>query len=273
MSNKPNKKRIGLFLLIGLVCLTGLIGKMVIDKVMPQNNNLVVMFFNESVKGLSVGSPVVLEGVEVGKVARISLVADLNSQDFRIPVYMRFANNLNVGGGLSLKSPSEREIVLKQLVDRGLRARLVSQNLLTGQLMIELVMLPDVPIQYVTIPQTSRFPQIPTTLSTIGELSKGIQDLPLRDMVYKLDGILKTLNEQMPIIMPEFARLGQSLNQLSDNVNGAVNKIDRVVPKTTQTLNHFNRTLDSISQAAKSMRQLLDYLERHPESLLRGKGK
>lgn len=286
MSNEPNKKRIGLFLLIGFICLFGIIGKFVADKIMPQKDNLVVMFFDETVKGLSVGSPVVLEGVEVGKVVRISLEADLKERSFRIPVYMRFANNLNATGVL-LKTQHEREVALKELIDRGLRARLVTQNFLTGQLMVELVMAPETPITYVTSPTTAHLPQIPTMLSTIGELSKGIQDLPLRDIVYKLDKVMDTLNQELPVLLPKYTDLGENMSRLAqradtvvdqfDSLSGSLTqtakRIEKTIPQTTQTLNHINRTLDSIEQAANSLRNLTDYLERHPESLLRGKGK
>lgn len=279
MSHGPNKKRIGLFLLIGFVCLIGLIGKFVVEKIMPENDKTIVMFFNESVKGLNVGSPVVLEGVEVGKVSRISLIADLDDRNFRIPVYMRFANNLNVGG-IQFKTKHERQKVIEELVGRGLRARLATQNLLTGQLMIELVMMPDTPVHYVEMPETAHIPQLPTTLSTIGELSKGIQDLPLRDIVRKLDKVMDTMNAQLPVILPRYAQLGDNLNELtsnltklSDSVGKTMGRLDQNVPKTTQTLNHLNQTLNTIERAANSLRNLADYLERHPESLLKGKGK
>lgn len=280
MSHQPNKKRIGLFLIIGFACLFGIIGKFVIERVMPQNDRLLVMFFDESVKGLNVGSSVVLEGVEVGKVARISLIADLSkNDDFRIPVFVRMANNLNVGD-IQFRTQAERREVLQKLVERGLRARLATQNFLTGQLMIELVMMPNTPVQYVILPETAHIPQIPTTLSTIGELSKGFQDLPLRDIVFKLDKVMDTMNAELPVILPRYAQLGENLNELSvnltkltDTLDKTVNRLDKNVPKTSETLNHFNQTLNTIERAANSMRNLTDYLERHPESLLRGKGK
>ncbi len=276
MSNVPNKKRIGLFLLVGFICLFGLIGKFVVGKIMPQKDELVVMFFHESVKGLNVGSPVVLEGVEVGKVVRVSLVADLDNRSFRIPVYMRFSNNLNMGKRI-FDTPQQRRTVLNEMISQGIRARLVNQNLLTGQLMIELVLMPETPAKYVSLPETDNLPQIPTALSKIGELSKGIQDLPLRDIVHKLDQILDTVSADIPGILPKYEELGTNLNQSVTALNQLIAKMEKSVPqttfKTTQTLNNFNKTLDTVGQAAKSLRNLADYLERHPESLLKGKGK
>lgn len=282
MTDKVHKKRIGLFLVIGFICLFGIIGIFVVENIMPNNNKLFVMFFNESVKGLNVGSPVVLEGVEVGKVTRISLETNPETLTFSIPVFVRFTQDNRTKSILKtmFQTHHGREEIINKLIKKGLRARLVTQNFLTGQLMIELVMLPDTPVKMIETPQTKGLIQIPTVLSTIGELSKGIQDLPLKEMVYKFNNILDILSEKIPVIMPQVSLLGENLNKavpafvgLTEQLDKTVQKVDGQIPKTDQTINHFNITLDNISQAARSLKNLTDYLERHPEALLKGKEK
>lgn len=282
MSNEVHKKRIGLFLIIGFVCLFGLIGKFIISSIMPNNNNLCVMFFNESVKGLSVGSSVVLEGVEVGKVTRVALVTNPETLTFSIPVFVRFTQDNRTSSVFKImfRSYHNREQIVTELIKKGLRGRLVTQNLLTGQLMIELVMMPDTPVKLVTTPETEGMLQIPTVLSTIGELSKGIQDLPLKEMVNTLNNILNTIQDKLPSLFPQLQNLSDQLDKaipaftaLSERADKTVQRFDSQIPKTTQTMNHFNNTLDDIGAAARSFKNLTDYLERHPESLLRGKGK
>ncbi len=282
MSDKVHKKRIGLFLFIGFICLFGIIGTFVIENIMPNNKNLFVMFFNESVKGLNVGSPVVLEGVEVGKVTRISLETNPETLTFSIPVFVRFTQDNRTSSMLKtmFQSHRSREEIINKLIQKGLRARLVTQNFLTGQLMIELVMLPDTPVKMIETPQTRGLLQIPTVLSTIGELSKGIQDLPLKEMVNKFNNILDILSDRIPVIMPQMSLLGENLNEavpafvgLTERLSGTVQKLDGQIPNTEQTINHFNMTLDNISRAARSFKNLTDYLERHPEALLKGKEK
>lgn len=282
MSDKVHKKRIGLFLFIGFICLFGIIGTFVIENIMPNNKNLFVMFFNESVKGLNVGSPVVLEGVEVGKVTRISLETNPETLTFSIPVFVRFTQDNRTSSMLKtmFQSHRSREEIINKLIQKGLRARLVTQNFLTGQLMIELVMLPDTPVKMIETPQTRGLIQIPTVLSTIGELSKGIQDLPLKEMVNKFNNILDILSDRIPVIMPQMSLLGENLNEavpafvgLTERLSGTVQKLDGQIPNTEQTINHFNMTLDNISRAARSFKNLTDYLERHPEALLKGKEK
>lgn len=271
MSNEPNAKAVGLFIVIGFAIFFGLVAKFTWSKIMPQKDDMVVMYFQESVKGLNVGSPVVLEGVEVGKVVQIELVANPNTMDFSIPVYVRFSK-VRDDSDTTFVGLIEKKKMLEDLIHRGLRARLATQSYLTGQLMIELAMLPDTPIVLKNTKAAKTVFEIPTSLSTIGELSKGFQDLPLKEMVDRMNRILSTMETQLPIVLPQFAELGKSMNELAVTLNKSAANADRVIPKTNQTLNHVNQTLDDISGAAKSMRNLSDYLERHPEALLRGKG-
>lgn len=282
MSSEVHKKRIGLFLVIGFVCLFGLIGKFMLENIMPNNDNLFVMFFSETVKGLNVGSPVVLEGVEVGKVTRISLETDPETLTFSIPVFVRFtqSEHANSVSEALFQKHHDRKEIINRLIEKGLRARLVTQNLLTGQLMIELVMMPGTPVRLKETPETKGMLQIPTLLSAIGELSQGIQDLPLKEMVYKLNNILDIMSSKIPVIMPQITELGENLNKavpafvgLTEQLDGTVQRLDGQLPQTMQTMNHFNVTLDNIIGATRSFKNLMDYLERHPEALLKGKEK
>ena len=88
-----------------------------------------------------------------------------------------------------------------------------------------------------------------------------MQDLPLKQIVARSDNILSELETQLPVILPQFADLGKKLNDFTDNS----------LPQTEQTLNQLNRTLKDVSEAAKSIKNLSDYLERHPDAILKGK--
>ena len=89
MKKEPNKKVIGLFLLLGFFVLFALIGQSVLHKVVRDKKNIFVMYFDESLKGLSEGAPVVFRGVEIGKVINIKLVADAKNLTVLVPVYVR----------------------------------------------------------------------------------------------------------------------------------------------------------------------------------------
>ena len=89
MKNEPNRKAIGLFLVIGFILFVGVIGQSIFQKIHADTNDIVVMYFNESLQGLSEGSSILFQGVEVGKVTRIQLVADKDNLTFNVSVYAR----------------------------------------------------------------------------------------------------------------------------------------------------------------------------------------
>lgn len=259
MKKQPNKKRIAMFIILGILVMGGIILKNIADKIITEKTNLAVMYFNESIKGLNVGSPVVFKGVQVGKVVDIKIITNPKTLEFNIPVYVRFAKDGDVSS-MSFYQEVNRKDVWKALIDKGLRARLINQNLLTGQLMIELQILPDTPIVLKEDDNSSTL-EIPTTLSTVAGLSKDLQDLPIKQIVNRLDKILIEIETDLPNILTRFATLAEKLNKYAD----------KSAPQTNQTLNQVNTTLKDISQAAKSIKNLTDYLERHPDSLLKGK--
>ena len=92
MSQEPNKKKIGLFLLLGIIVFFLIIGQSVLSRFKVDNKQIAVMYFNESVKGLNVGSPVVFNGVEIGKVIKIELIANPQSVTFLVPVYVQLTS-------------------------------------------------------------------------------------------------------------------------------------------------------------------------------------
>lgn len=252
MSKQPNTKLIGLFLITSILVFVGILGHFIASKFTTNDDNLVVMYFDESVSGLNIGSPVVFMGVEIGKVARIDLITNPDNMDFRIPVYAKFEPRKNV----QMNGFRGRHAVLNELIEKGLRARLTTQSYLTGQLMIELEMIPNT--KAVLKQEGDDLFEIPTVISQMGKLSQGIQDLPVRDSVLKFNIVMDRLDKE---IIP-------NLNTLLGNINTVItsNKKD-----LTKTLYNANQTLTDISMAAKSLRNFADYVERHPESLLKGK--
>ncbi|MBO4295132.1 MAG: MCE family protein, partial [Alphaproteobacteria bacterium] len=88
MKKEPNKKIIALFMIICFALFIGLIVKNLVEQYMVNHRHLVVMYFTESIKGLNVGSPVVYEGVQVGRVVKIEIHTDPKTLEFNIPVYI-----------------------------------------------------------------------------------------------------------------------------------------------------------------------------------------
>ena len=259
--------------------LVTLVTKNMFENYIENKYNLVVLYFSESIKGLSVGSPVMYEGVQVGKVVKIEIQTDPKTLDFSIPVYIRFAEDEDFSHMKFGKDSAEREW-LNYLIRKGLRARLTNQNFLTGQLMIQLFMDDKEPIIYHMEAQGRRtMVEIPTTLSTIGNLTRDIQDLPLKQIVLHFDNVLHVLETDLPKLIETYTKTGETLNaelpKLFQSYEQAATRlhtyIDKSTPQTNQSLNQLNQTLKDISSASKSLQNLADYLERHPDSIIKGK--
>lgn len=254
MRKEPNKKLIGIFMLTGLAVLAIVFGIYIKGKLFAGGKTL-VMYFEESINGLNVGSPVVFKGVQIGKVVSIDLIANPENLEFSIPVYVKMEQKKNIED----MEFGDRETVLNELIKKGLRARLTTQSYLTGLLMIELEMLPSTPIELHHRKNNRDVLEVPTVLSQLGELSKGIQDLPVRESVVEFNKFFSKLNTD---IMPQLQQTVTDVNRLISGRSGA----------SADTLININRTLSSMSEAARSVRNLTDYLEQHPEALLKGKG-
>lgn len=261
MKKEPNKKAIGLFLVIGFALLFLIVGQTVWNKIYDDKKGIFVMYFDESLSGLSEGSPVVLHGVEVGRVVKIKMMVDSENLTFQVPVYVRIKPVKDLKEKSFWAGLSEGDDLLKILIEKGLRARLATQSFLTGQLMIELVIEPNSPINEKVEMGNSKFPQIPTILSKSEELTKSLDSLQIQKMLDELNHVMSTLSEQLPVLLPA----------LSDGAKSLDETLTKVSKSSDETIYNLNQALSNISDAAQSIQNLTDYLERHPESLIRGK--
>lgn len=264
MKKEPNKKAVGLFLVVGFSLFLGLIGQTIFHKIHTDTKDLAVMYFSESLQGLTEGSPVIFQGVEVGKVTRIVLVTNKNDLNFHVAVYARFKETDIISEGSLWEKlwKKDKELdFLDIMIKEGLRARLASQSYLTGQLRIDLVMLPDTEATMFESPKKEDIPQIPTVLSQKEELVRGLNRIKIQETLEKINTVAETLGKELPALLPALTNSAKNLD----------NTLARVSENTDETLSNLNETLHDVSNAAKSTQNLTDYLEQHPESLIRGK--
>ena len=108
-----------------------------------------------------------------------------------------------------------------------------------------------------------------------GDMTKALE--VYGDIIEKFDTFLINFNEKFPIALNEIISIAQNVNTAAVTINTLAGNIDNTVENNTNTLpiiiNNFNKTMIEIGEAANSLKNLADFLERHPESLLKGKGK
>ncbi|WP_206999181.1 PqiB family protein [Trinickia mobilis] len=236
----------------------------------------VVMKFNQSLRGLSPGATVDFRGIVLGEVTNIGVDYDPKARNFTMPVTMnlypdrlgrRFRESVESGGTAAGKA------LLTELVAHGLRGQLRTGNLLTSQLYVALDMFPKAPPVKV---DADRAPlELPTVPNTLDELQ-----LQVADIAKKLD--------QVP-----FDQIGANLNSALKNADNLFKQLDtQVAPQARDTLaaakqtfgaaqatleqdsplqSDVHQALTELTRTLQSLNALSDYLERHPESLLRGK--
>lgn len=232
-----------------------------------------VLYFQGSIRGLNVGSQVVFNGVPIGRVIGISLVTDIKTMDFQIPVYIETNKNSFIIKDLpDISRESIREFTEK-LIAKGLRAKLENQNLLTGQKIIGISFQPDTPV--VLHNYNPKMIEIPTLPSTSEELLQTFQRLPLQQTVENLnkllqdaDKLVRVIDKDSPEVMKNIVEITSNLASVSEQAEKALGSFK----EDSRTMLDLNKMLRDFSSAAQSLRNWADYLERHPEALIRGKG-
>lgn len=349
MSKPTNKTLIGVFV-VGAVALI-VAGVLVFGSGrFLQKTIKFVMYFEGSVKGLNVGAPVVFRGVKVGTVTDILLRFHPADAAFRIPVFVKIEpERVEVIGEAPTREDPQR--IRDFLVESGLRARLQMQSLVTGQLMVELDFHPDKPVKLVG--GDTGYLEIPTIPSPLKELSKTIEEAPIKEifkgLLSAVEGIeeivnspevigairslnqvledarmlVRNIDDQVAPLASSIERTVRDTRKLVLNVNAQIppltssiketvedygklardvdvqvaplaSSIEETLEKTRAALEQarkslavaeddlaedspllveLDNTLKEVGAAARSIRLLADYLKRHPEALLKGKGK
>ena len=230
-----------------------------------------LLYFDQSVRGLNPGSPVELRGIRVGQVVDVKLVMERETSEFRIPVLIEIEpQRAGLLPETGEREPRER---MKLFLERGFRAQLRTANLITGQLAVELDFFPDAPP--VEPDFSGPYPEIPTIPTPLQEITSGLaqlinraREMPLEDIGEELRGLLVELRE-----------LGGSLNRdVTPALVAAMENAERTLAGTESLVGagspmrqDLQRLLREMTEAARALRLLADQLERHPESLIRGK--
>lgn len=215
-----------------------------------------VVYFDQSVRGLVVGSPVEFRGIRVGQVRDVRLELDPEQRHIRIPVVLEIEPQRF--GDMHL-SPEERQRRLEALVAAGLRAQLKSGNLLTGQLIVALDMHDDAaPAQIVWQQPYPVFPTIPT---------------PLEEITETLTSLVKRL-EKIP-----FERIGADLSASLVAARASLVQAERTLASTNALVapdsplsRELRRALYELTDAARSLGLAADQIERDPSSVIFGRG-
>ena len=228
MSKPANKTVIGIFVVVALALVVAAVLVLGSGKFFT-NNPKVVMYFKGSVKGLAVGSPVAFRGVKVGTVTAIKMLFDPKDLSVVIPVYAELERgSLEAVPGQKMevyrKKQADMEF-LKALINRGLRAQLEMQSIVTGQLQVSLDFYPDKPAVLVKAdPQILEVPTIPTTLQQVAER---LEKIPIEEIFTKLDSTMTAVDNI--VNSPKFTEMLLSMKGAVADMRVLVQDVDAQV--------------------------------------------
>ena len=237
------------------------------------------MHFAQALRGLDVGAPVEFVGVNIGSVVAVDLGYERQNKSFPVivtaKVYPRRMGQAYAVLAAQGKTESEETLAafVGTLVNRGLRALPRSGSLLTGKLYIALDFLPATP--RAAFDASIRPLELPTVNGTfqeleanIGRLVKKVNDLPLEQIVADLHTDLKDLHETLSELH------GRTLPNAEDTLSAlhrTLDSADRTLDVESPLQRGLAETLLESRSTLQAVRELADYLDRHPDALLRGR--
>ncbi len=264
------------------------------------------MLFKQSLRGLAVGAPIDLLGVEIGTVRDIAVRYDpaaAAGRQFPIEVtadlfLARLGRVREQFAAPAAGTAASDPLFLKRLVDGGFRAQVRTGNLLTGQLYVALDFMPKQ--ASVTLDAGANVPTLPTVPGALSELQPQIAEIITRIGKVKFDEIgagvqatLKGATAATAGLQRTLAGADAAIGRLTPEAQQALAEVRKTLGSAQATLGALtgtvegieknvvgaeaplqrdaSRTLVELQRAAQALRALGDYLQRHPESLLRGK--
>ena len=324
MSAKAHPRAVGVFVLGAVALVLAAIVLLSSGNWFEPRHRFAV-FFPGSVRGLNKGAPVTFRGVRVGEVKDVTaFLTGRNDTPIQIEVVLEVRTNVveaAEGQSRPLSSVTSDQLA-KALIDLGVRARMLSQSMLTGQKYIDLDFLPKTPARFANM--TRQYPELPTTPTSMDKLSDQAEtvvaklaELPLDQMLEDVRKALESLREVLsspdlrgaiagahratrtldPTLQDartaiaearvlisnldgRFAGLGgdtettlKEMREVFAQTRGSLDSLDRTLSGADDTRLRATQTLEELEQAMKAIRNLVEYIQTHPEAMVQGKSK
>lgn len=233
-----------------------------------------VLYFQGSVKGLNIGSPVSFRGVNIGTVTDIQLVVGEKEADIHIPVIIEIDNTRFLSDETGKPKMDDNDS-RNELVAAGMRAQLQLQSILTGQLFVQIDFFPDTQVQLVGDQQRNwhydEIPTIPTPIEKIGKLLESIPvDKVLDQVLATIKGLERLVNSEdlhqsiaaMHLAIDDIRKLVANLDRqvepVATNVNLTLDDTRNALQKAGAALEGVSGTLEQANLTLQSADELLN---------------
>lgn len=243
-----------------------------------------VLYFDDSVRGLAVGAPVEFKGIKLGSVSQIGLEVDDDSGEVRIAVTVA----LQPQRLSTVSDPNQPKDIIENLIARGLRARVQTGSLLTGQMFVELGLYPDTPATMVDGKRTlAQIPTIPSEFveikESMTELLDKLRRLPLESIgehavatLAEIEALVKS--PKIDAALTGAAASMESINTVADALAAELPLLTAQIRATLADIDansalhaRLSSTLEQLEGAARAVRGLAETVERQPNAIIWGK--
>ncbi|HBK08809.1 MAG TPA: paraquat-inducible protein B [Acetobacteraceae bacterium] len=260
--------------------------------------------FNASVAGLNAGAAVTVRGLKIGEVTSVSLVYDRTLDNVVVPVH--FTLEPERIALLDLPTDGDLDTRMADLVQRGLRVKLETANVLTGQKQLAMDIYHDLPAAKVAkegdayvipvlggstddvataatnlvnrlndIPFASIGKNLDQTLAGVNALVNdkqlGQSVTALRSTLASTQALVENLNHGVSSLTPRLPGMAANLETSVQNTNKLIASLESTYGGDSRFSRDVGRMMSQLSDAARSIRVLADLLSRHPEALIRGR--
>jgi paraquat-inducible protein B len=251
MAKQANRKLIGGFVVIAVALMAVSVVIFGSGKFFKEKREY-VLYFEGSVRGLNVGSPVLFQGVQIGVVKRIVIRSYLKELKSYIPVFVEIYPERfeMISDGSRFVDWRKR---LPELIKRGLRARLVTLSMITGQLGIEVGVHSDTPVVLKGLDED--YPEVPTIPSTVQRLAKALENVDLEEMERRIRSILTGVDDLVnnPELMASMTELKDLLQETRRLVTRLDTKIEPLTDHLNGTMTDARKLLNSVDGEVKPL--------------------
>jgi paraquat-inducible protein B len=248
------------------------------------------MVFDQSVRGLSVGAPIDFMGIDIGAVTGVRPHFDAKRKRYPVEVTaeifpLRLGTLHGAGSNAKPDDPIQAHQMIQNLVANGVQAQARTGNLLTGQLYIALDFMHPKP-RITKSDTTADVPTLPTTPGTLSEIQPQLAQIVDKINKLPLGDIGRNLNRTLVQASGTLGQTQSTLTQLGPEAQKTLAEVQRTLQSAQTSMGNLDRqvlapqsplqrgaeqTMHDLQRAAQSLKALTDFLERHPESLVRGK--
>jgi paraquat-inducible protein B len=237
----------------------------------------IVMYFDQSLRGLTAGAPIDFMGIDIGEVTSINAEFNKDHTQMRMRAEaIIYPSRLADGSELN---PSGK--IFASFIKRGWRAQMRTGNLLTGQNYIAFNKFPDTPPASLHILKNGvvDVPTVQTELSSlqsqVAVIADKLSKFPLNeiggDVRKTLNSLNTAINSTDKLVQQVDSKLAPDMQATLDELRRTMRSSESILSSDAPMQQDIRRAVQQMSRAATSVQLMADYIEQHPESLIRGK--